>query len=107
MIWGHHDDILVYFSNIWETKSRLERNALRHQLWDYWNDFFYDYSYDMYNLLGNLLSGTGYNLDLHDPLIIRTRLDIAPQLQLKDTKMLCLEGCDLNGDHKWATCIKT
>lgn len=68
---GTPEDILQYFSSIWGTKSRNEKNALRHQWLDYWDDYFSNYANDMWNLLGNIVPETGYNLDLHTPLIIK------------------------------------
>ena len=68
---GTPEDILQHFSNIWGLKPRSEKNDLRHQWFDYWDNFFYNYAFDMYNLVGNLIPETGYNLDLHIPLIIK------------------------------------
>jgi len=68
---GMPEDILQYFSNIWGLKTHIEKNELRDEWREYWDDYFYSYAYDMYNLLGSLIPETGYNLDLHTPLIIK------------------------------------
>lgn len=67
---GTPEDILIYFSDIWGTKPRPEKQDMLMDWTDYWQNYFHAYAGDMNSVLDMLIPESGYDLDLHDPVIL-------------------------------------